>query len=37
MVLLKAYEAIEHEVSKGLDDRLVDQLSELEDSEAYLY
>lgn len=37
MVLLKACEAIENEVGKGLNGRLVDQLFELEDNEAYLY
>lgn len=37
MVLLKACEAIENEVGKGLNGRLVDQLFELEDNEVYLY
>lgn len=34
---LKACEAIEHEAGEGLKGGLVDQLSELENSEAYLY
>lgn len=37
MVLLKAYKAIEYEVSKGLDSRLVDKSLELENNEVYLY
>lgn len=36
-MLLKACEAIEYEVRKGLDSRLVDQSPELEDNEVYLY
>lgn len=36
-MLLKACEAIEHEAGEGLEGGLVDQSSELEDNEAYLY
>lgn len=36
-MLLKACEVIEHEAGEGLEGGLVDQSSELEDNEAYLY
>lgn len=36
-VLLKAYKAIEHEVSKDLDCGLIDKSPELKNNEAYLY
>lgn len=36
-ILLKAYEAIEHEAGEGLKDGLVDQSSEARDNEVYLH
>lgn len=36
-MLLKACEAIKHEVGEGMESGLVDQLSEAENNEAYLH
>lgn len=36
-MLIQAFEVIDYEVVKDLDNELLNQLSELENNEAYLY